>query len=288
MDTTVTITVYHQNPEVAKQLVEDTFTEIQSLEKVFSIYDNQSQAYLLNRQGYLENPDRRLVYILEQSSHYSQVSGGAFDITVQPILDLYSHTFGELGRPPTSEEVNETLRLLGYEKIMLNDSGIYLAPGMKLTFGAIAKGYIIDRAIAELWENGVEHALVDAGGDMRAIGARPDGPWGIALQNPRNQTEYLAVIHLEDKAVATSGDYERYYVDKSAHHIVNPKTGYSSRGVMSAIVVASTATQADALSTTIMVLGVNEGMTLIESIDGVEALIIDEDKRIHSSSGWTY
>lgn len=286
MDTKVSITVYARDAESADSAIEAGFAEITRLSQTFNIHDGDSEAARLNREGSIENPSPQLRRLVESSLQYSNLTGGAFDVSVQPVLDLYSRSFGELGRPPTQQEIEGALSLVGYEKIVLDASAIHLAEGMKLTFGANAKGLILDSAAEKIRGMGVKHALIDAGGDIKAVSGRPDGPWRIGLRNPENKTQSVLTIKLSDGAVTTSGDYERYFIEKEAHHILDPKTGKSTHGVMSATVTAPTALQADSLSTSIMVLGVEDGLELVEELPNVEAAIIDEDKMIHKTSGW--
>jgi thiamine biosynthesis lipoprotein len=221
--------------------------------------------------------------------YYGELSNGSFDITVQPILDLYKYSFENFGRPPKEEDIKDTLDLVDYRYVLIKDDLIILRKeGMKVTLGGIAKGYAIDRAVDVLKRYEIKHALVNAGGDMRAIGSKGDEDWRIALQNPRNKDEYITIIPLDNKAVATSGDYERYYDEnKSFHHIVDPRTGYSAAELISVTIVADKAMDADAIATSVYVLGKEKGMELIERLDGVEGLAITKDKEIVRSSGFT-
>ncbi len=289
MGTFVSITVIDTNQERAEKAIDSAFQEIERIEKLLSEYNPGSELSLLNRNGFLDNPSNDLLYNLEKSRHYSELSDGAFDISVKPILDLYKISFRNKGRPPTDEEINEALKLVDYRKVGVRDDEVkFMKKGMGITLGGIAKGYAIDRAIEELKEKGIADTLVNAGGDMRAIGYKENkNPWQIALENPRNKSEYVSLILLEDKAVATSGDYERYFdSEKKFHHIVNPKTGYSATELISVTVVTEKAIDADALATAVFVLGPRKGLELIEKIDGVEGLLITSERKIIQSSGF--
>ncbi len=290
MGTFVTITVYNENKEAAEKAIAKAFKEIERIEGILSNYKNVSEVYLLNKNGEIDGASNELVYVLGKSLRYGDLSRGAFDITVQPILDLYTKSFQELKRPPTEEEIKETLKSVGYENIFIKNKHIeFTKPNMKITLGGIAKGYIIDKAIDVLEKQGVEHALVNAGGDMRAIGNKGKENWQIALQNPRNRQEFITTVLLNNKAVATSGDYERYFNEnKTFHHIVDPRTGYSATELISVTIVADKAIDADALATAVFVLGKEEGLKLIESLKDIEALIITEDREIIRSKGFTY
>ncbi len=286
MGTIVTITVYHENKEEAHQAIGEAFNEIERIENILSSYKNTSEVYILNRDKKVE-ASNELIYTIGKSLRYGDLSRGAFDITVQPILDLYQHSFQDLKRPPTDSEIIQALRQVGYERIYIRNNNIQLEKDTKITLGGIAKGYIIDKAIITLEKNNIQHALVNAGGDMRAIGSKPDGNWNIALQNPRKEHEHIAIIPLNNTAVATSGDYERYFDDsKEFHHIIDPRTGYSATELISVTIVTHKAMDADALATSVFVLGKEEGLELIESLDGVEGLLITKEKDLVRSTGF--
>ncbi|MBW2984792.1 FAD:protein FMN transferase [Candidatus Woesearchaeota archaeon] len=287
MGTSVKITVLDLDKEKSIEAINDAFNEIELIEGILSIYKNTSEAYMLNEKGYLNDANNELIYLLMKSIYYSELSDGAFDITVQPILDLYTESFEINKRPPTDEEIKETLKIVGYEHMIIDGNDIRLRKNMKITFGGIAKGYIIDRAIGVLKEHNIEHALVDAGGDIRAIGKKETKDWSIALRNPRKENEYLAIIKLNDKSVATSGDYERYFEpDKKFHHIVDPRTGYSATELISVTIITDNAIDADALATSVFVLGPEKGLELIESLENVEGLLITSEREIIKSSGF--
>ncbi len=289
MGTFVKITVVSADMGKAESAISEAFIEIERIEKLMSAFLETSQVYQLNENAEVE-ADEELKFVIKESIVYSDISEGAFDITVQPILDLYSYSFSELKRPPTDEEIEETLKLVNYNKINIDRNKITLQPGMKITLGGIAKGYAIDKAIESLENNGILNALVNVGGDMRAIGMKPGAElWRIALQNPRNKDDFITTIPFTNKAIATSGDYERYYSpDKKAHHIVNPKTGTSATELISVTIIAETALKADSLATSVFVLGKEKGLELIENLGGIEGLIITEDGEIIKSSGFTY
>ncbi len=290
MGTVVTITVYDEDEDRAEQAIELAFKEIERIEGLLSNYKNTSEVYLLNENGEIDNASNELIYVLGKSLRYGDLSEGAFDITVQPILDLYKHTFEELKRPPTDEEIKETLKLVGYEKIFIKNRHVELTkPNMKITLGGIAKGYAVDKAIDVLQNQGIEHALVDMKSSIRAIGNKGPEDWSIALQNPRNKDEYITIIRMNNNSLSTSGDYERYFNENMTfHHIINPLTGYSATELISVTIIADNAMAADALSTSVFVLGKEKGLELIESLDNVEGLMITKDKEIIRSKGFTY
>ena len=288
MGTIVKITVYDADEEKAEEAINAAFDEIERIDGLLSNYKNDSEVSILNREGFVADVSDDFMVNLKKSLFYADISEGAFDITVQPILDLYTDSFENKKRAPTGEEINKTLKLVGYENIHIKYRNIsFLKHGMKITLGGIAKGYAIDKTIEVLVEKGIDHALVDAGGDMRAVGDKGGEEWMIALENPRNKKDYITIIKLSDRSIATSGDYERYFdPERKFHHIVNPKTGYSATELISVTIIADKAIDADAIATAVFVLGPDEGLQLIEELENVEGLLITANREIVKSSGF--
>ncbi len=286
MDTFVTITVY-SDEETAQEAINAAFSRMEEIEKEASIFDEESEAYQLNRDGYLESPSADLMELLAMSADYSRMTNGYFDITVQPLLDLWAGGLWQESEEVQKSKIEETMKLVGWEKIGIDDGIYFKTDGMKITLGGIAKGYAVDEALKVLEQMGIKHALVNAGGDMSALGSKPNGePWNIALVNPDDTSQSLATFNCSDKSVATSGNYERYFSpDKKVNHIINPKTGFSAQDCISVTIIADSGTQADALATGVFVMGPDEGMKLVESLDDVECLIVDAERTIHRSSG---
>jgi thiamine biosynthesis lipoprotein len=286
MGTSVKITVVESNETRARIAMEKAFTEISRVEQVFSNHINTSAVSKLNQDKQVTaNPE--FLSIITDSIHYSDLSSGAFDITVQPVLSLLSRTYSEENRPPTGKEMEEACGKVGYDRISMIGKTVIIDEGMEVTLGGIAKGYAVDKAMDVLKDEGIEDALINAGGDMKGIGESVDGPWVVALQNPRDENDFITLFYLEDKAVATSGDYERYFVpDKKVHHILDPKRCKSATDAMSVTVIADDAKTADVLSTTIFVLGPDDGLELAERLDSIEALIIDSERMITRTSGF--
>jgi thiamine biosynthesis lipoprotein len=196
---------------------------------------------------------------------------------------------GESGKIPETNELSEGLELVGWENLVIDENGgraRLLKDGMEITLGGIAKGYAVDRACEVLLESGVQQALVDIGGDIRAIGT---GSWSIAIQHPREEDEWLGVIELENGAIATSGDYRRYFLlgSRRVHHIINPKTGRPAEACMSVTIVAENCICADALSTGVFVAGPKEGKALLDSL-GIKGLIVNPEGEPITSDPWDF
>ncbi|MDF1533880.1 MAG: FAD:protein FMN transferase [Methanosarcinaceae archaeon] len=290
MGTIVTINVLDTNETHAFESIDKAFDEIYYVDKLMSSYKNDSELTVLNTFGHLDNANPDFVYVLERSKYYSEISDGAFDVTIKPILDLWSDKYSPGGTymPPTTDEINETLQLVDYSGIVIEGGSISLRPNMSVILGGIAKGYSVDRAIESLKIDGITNGFVNAGGDGRFIGLNEENaPWVIGLQNPDKNEEAVTRMAISDMAVATSGNYERYFSDAAkVSHISDPRTGYSAQELISATVIADTAIDADALATAVFVLGGDEGVEMIEELDGVECLIITGDKEIICSSGF--
>ena len=290
MGTTVTIKVLDTNETHALESIDRAFDEIYYVDELMSSYKNDSELSILNRQGHLDNVDPNFIYVLERSKYYSEISGGAFDVTIKPILDLWSSKYSPGGTfmPPTPDEINVTLELVDYSSMTIEDGSVSLRSNMSIVLGGIAKGYSVDRAIESLKLDGITSGFVNAGGDGSFIGLNEQGvPWNIGLQNPDKSADAVTRMAISDMAVATSGNYERYFSDAAkVSHISDPRTGYSAQELISATVIADTAMDADALATAVFVLGEDEGVEMIEGLDDVECLIITDDKRIIRSSGF--
>ncbi len=291
MDTTVTISVLSSNETYALEAIERAFSKIYYVDDVMNNYDNNSELSMLNENGFVDNADLELVYVVNRSKYYSQRSSGAFDISIQPILDLWASKYSPGGsyEDPTPDEINETLALVNYSAIVIDGNKIILGKSMKITLGGIAKGYAVDLAIESLIDDGIISGFVNAGGDGRYIGSKPDGSsWKVGLQNPEKSEDSVTIMNIKDMAVATSGNYERYFNDTvRVSHIADPRTGYTSQKLISATVIASSAMDADAFATAVFILGEKDGMDMIENIEGVECLLITTDKRIIRSSGFS-
>lgn len=287
MDTFFTITVYSDKPETAETAIRSAFNEIKKVEFELNVYIDDSEISRLNRKKILESPSKDLELNIARSLYFSNLSGGAFDITVLPILDLYNRSFTEKNSVPSGEMIKKELKKVDYRRVIIKDREIKIGDDQSITLGGIAKGYAVEKAVETLKRHNINMALIDAGGNIRALGKKPEGVWNVAMADPRDMSNYITVIPLDNNAVSTSGDYERYFDNNMKyHHIINPKTGYSATELISVTIVTDNAFDADALSTSVFVLGKEKGMKLIESLPSVEGLIITREKEILRSSGF--
>lgn len=287
MGTYVSIIVY-ADKNCGNEIIESAYKKIEELERIASNYDENSEVCRLNQQGYLDEASDELLEMIDLSIEYYKITDGSFDITIEPLLKLWSEGLWKESEEVQAEKISEALMLVGSDKINIENRKIeFELDGMSVTLGGIAKGYIIDKAMDVIQEAGVESALINAGGDIVSLGVKDDGEmWNISLENPDNTDESIASFNFAGKAVATSGNYYRYFdPDKEVHHIIDPKTGFSADKCISVTVIAETCTEADALATSVFVMGSQDGLKLVESLDNVEALIIDSERNIYKSSG---
>jgi len=225
--------------------------------------------------------------LLEESVLLSELTKGSFDITIYPLWKIWKFE-GESVEMPDEEEIEKELQLVNYKNIIIENGKIkFIKRGIGIDLGGIAKGYAVDAAIKVLKDKNINSAIVNAGGDMYVLGRKQGKPWRIGIRHPRREGEILGTIKVEDKAIVTSGDYERFFFSggKKYHHIINPKTGYPADECQSVTIVAKEATFADGLATGIFVLGPEEGMALIESLEGVEGVIVNKEGEVSVSSG---
>jgi thiamine biosynthesis lipoprotein len=242
----------------------------------------------LNRDGRLDGAPPALTELLQQAIAYGELTGGAFDVTIKPLADALRS--GNLASGSLASGAREALRArVDYRQIAVEGESIRLAiPGAAVTLDGIAKGRVIDEGIAALRQHGFDDILVEAGGDLRAVGVRSDGAaWQVGIAHPRRPAgDLLARLALSGAAAATSGDYMNHVAaDFSEHHILDPQTGHSPRDLASVTVVAPTALQADALATALMVLGSQAGLSLAEGMEGVEAVLVTKQMHVHHTSG---
>ncbi len=289
----ITIVVY-SDEETGNKAINAAFERIEEIGNIVSIYDENSEVSFLNKNGYLDNPSPDLLELINSSIEYYGITGGCFDITIQPLLDLWSGGLWQESEEVQAQKIEETFAVIGSDKIIVSDSRIeFKVDGMAITLNGITQGYAADKAIEVIKGFGIKEALIDIGGDIYAMGTKPDGEkWTVGLDNPNDSDdtdtsiEPLPTFVFEDKGVTTSGNYIRYYdPEAEVGHIVDPRTGYSASSCISATVIADTCTQADVLATSVFVLGPVDGMELVESLDNVEALIIDSEGKVIKSSG---
>ncbi|MDK2855659.1 MAG: FAD:protein transferase [Bacillota bacterium] len=290
MDTVITITAY--GPKAA-EAVNNAMAEMRRIAALMNADDPKSEVSRIN-----QNAGKRPVRVSEDTfrllklaQRYSELSGGAFDVTVRPLVVLWG--IGKKDKyVPDAAAIERARALVNWRDLILDEKArtVYLRrPGMGIDLGGAAKGYAADRAREVLLEHGVRSALIDAGGNIWALGRRPDGePWRIGIRNPRPEHggELLAVVPSEDLTLVTSGDYERYFIRDGVryHHIFDPRTGRPARSTISATIIGRNSAEADILSTALFVLGPEQGLALIRKLGNLEAVVVTPEERIVSTS----
>ena len=294
------------DPKTAKSCVEDAFSELKKVDELMSDYKSESQISRVNRDAFKRGikVDESTFYVLQKSVEFSKLSGGAFDITIAPLAELW-RTAAESNSIPTEAELNDARSKVGYEKLVLDANEMtvrFAVEGMKLDLGGIAKGSAIDKAVEAMQAGGAIGGMVDVGGDIRCFGLPPEGKktWRIGLQNPAepdseeqtlagSQDQVLMVLIFTDAAVATSGGYRRFVLieGKKHSHIINRETATSAEALSSVTVISRNAIEADALATSVSVMGPERGLALIEKIPDTEAVLItpSPDYRLIKTTG---
>lgn len=302
MGSFVSITALHGSHDLAEQAIGAAFAEMDRLIALLNRFDGGSALSCLNDAGRIAGAPPELVEVIERALAFGRLSGGAFDVTVKPIIDLFRDptTYAPRAVPPGDAELRDALELVGAEHVELRGRDVRLRrTGMGLTLDGIAKGYVVDGVAAALEREGVARYLVNAGGDIRTGGERGDGcPWTVAVRNPGatdpswdsaawDRGLVPGALRLTDGAVATSGSYEVYFDNEQlAHHIVQADSGRSPGGAVSVTVTARSTIAADALATAVFVLGPARGIDLIERTPGCEGMIIDRQGNLLGSRGW--
>ena len=288
MGTRVAVELWHSDSAVAERCSAKVFSEMERIDARMSSYKANSELSRINANAASGEVElsAELQHLISRSIHFSEISHGAFDITYASVGYRYDY---RKRQQPSAEWLAEKLPAIDYRHIQLNGDKIHFSDAaVRIDLGGIAKGYAVDRAIDLLRQCGINRAMVSAGGDSRIIGDHDGRPWIIGVQHPRDPDGIALRLPLSDPAVSTSGDYERYFFDNGEriHHIINPKTGRSASASWSATVIGPDAMTTDALSTTIFVLGAVEGLALVESLAGIDAIIIDSNGKVHYSSGF--
>lgn len=284
------ISVVAESEEKGNYYIDLAIVEIDRIEKLISSWDSNSQTSSINRNSGIKpvKVDQELFDLIERSVAISKLTDGAFDISYAS-LDRVWKFDGTMKVMPSQDEIAKSVSKVGFENIVLdkNTSTVFLKLyGMKIGFGGIAKGYAADIAKKMLQSQGVIAGIINASGDMNTWGFQPNGKeWQAGITNPLNKNKVFALMPISNTAVVTSGNYEKYveFNGKRYSHIINPKTGYPSSGIVSVSVFAPRAELADALATSIFVMGIEVGLNFVNQIKNIECIIVDDKGKIHSS-----
>jgi len=286
------VTVVAVNEEIGYINIDQAIAEIKRIEKLISSWDPDSDTSLINRNAGIKpvQVSLELFRLIERTKGISMITDGAFDISYSSMDRVWKFD-GSMNRMPTSEEVKNSVSKVGYKKIILNaaDRTVFLKEkGMKISFGAIGKGYAADKAKALLVSKQVVAGIINASGDLTTWGTKASGEkWLIGIANPLSKDKIFSWLPVVESSVATSGNYEKYVVinGKKYSHIIDPRTGYPSQGINSVSIFAKDAEFCDALATAVYIMGKEAGLALINQLPHAEAIIVDSNNKIHKSSG---
>ena len=282
MGTFVTVTLWAAGDDLAAKAGDAAFDQIKEIDRLMSDYDPDSELSQINREAFNRDVSisDKMLDVLKVAFTYSELSEGAFDVTVRPLKTLWKSA-GKTGVVPDDATIDSVLASVGYKNVKLdvdNKTIRFLKPSMEIDLGGIAKGYSADLAAAELRKQGIATALVNVGGNIVAVGTPPGSPaWKIGVQDPNKRTDRLPeVLHLPAGSIATSGDYERFVEisGKRFSHIVDPRTGQPIENMSSVTVVAPNGITSDVLSTTMSVMGAEQGLPLAARLAGVEVMFV--------------
>lgn len=290
MTTPIELEFWAEHKDQAEQIGEEVLAVFHRVDEQMSRYRDDSEVSRLNRNaanGPVTVSDG-LFQVLEKAREVSILSDGAFDITFGSVGYLYDF---RAGKKPTEEQLRSGLPRVNFRDVVLDQDDhtvAYRHEGILVDLGGIAKGYAVDLGIERLVSFGIRHARLSAGGDMRLLGDKRGRPWYVGIRDPRSEGRNAVVLPLEDVAVSTSGDYERFFVDEAGdrvHHILSPETGKSVQGVQSVTIIGEDALTTDGLSTAVFVLGPKKGLEMIERLKGIDVVVIDDQRMMHVSEG---
>ncbi|MBL8341992.1 MAG: FAD:protein FMN transferase [Rubrivivax sp.] len=296
MGTAITVELWAEDARIGAAAAAAVLGEMHRIDRRMSPYKEDSELSRINREAF-KRPVRvseEIFRLLERALQFSALSQGAFDVTYAAVGRLYDY---RIGVRPDDAALAAARAAVGWQHLQLDhrtQSVRFGRPGMCIDLGGFAKGHAVDNAIALLEGLGIRHAHVAAGGDSRVLGDRRGRPWSVAIRDPRHAAGVVAVLPLEDTAISTSGDYERYFEEPGLggqvtrhHHLIDPATGRSPRGVTSVTVLAPDGLTAEALGKILFIQGPGRGLELLETLPGIDAVIIDSHGRLHTTPGLT-
>ncbi len=285
------ITVVTENEENATHSITMAIDEIKRIEQLFTTYNSDSQTNLINANAGIAPVvvDDEVYELIERSIGISKITQGAFDISYGSIDKTLWNFDRSMTQLPPLKEAQKMVHLIDYTNIILNEENrtVFLKnKGMRIGFGGIGKGYAAEMAKKVLLANGVANGIINASGDLTAWGLQPNGAqWTIGIANPDFPQEAFSYLEISNKAVATSGNYEKYVMikGKKYSHTIDPKTGMPISGIKSVTIISDNAEFADAMATPIAVMGINAGLYLINQIPTIYCIIIDDNNKIYTS-----
>jgi len=285
LGTVVEIQVRNSDKKNADSAIDAAFKEIDRIEELFSPTKSGSITWKINHSSNNDlKVDKEIFGLLLKCDKFWKMTGGALDVSLGSLIEVWD--FDEAHPDiPLKSDLDDALNRAGWKNLELKEENtIHRREGLILNFGAVAKGYAVDKAVEILKKFGINDLLVNAGGEIRELG----NEWIIGIQHPRKRNEFIEKLNINHRAVATSGDYEQYFEKNGErfHHILDPTSGYPSKSCQSVTVIADDALTADALATGVFVLGWEKGLKLIDNMPNIQTLIIDSSGKIRQSSNF--
>lgn len=289
MGTAIRVELQSGSLAAGEAAMEAVMQEMHRIDRTMSPHKRDSELSVINREAaHRAVPlSDEMLRLVSRAIEFSELSDGAFDITYAGVGQLFDY---RLGIKPSDEALARACATVGYRHLLLDRKAgtlRFAREGVRIDLGGFAKGHAVDNCVAILRHHGIANATVAAGGDSYVMGDRGDRPWSIGIRDPRRPGEVVAVLPLEDVAISTSGDYERFFEQDGVrfHHLIDPKTGKSPSAVRSVTILADDGLTTEGLSKCLFVMGLDKGMRLIESQPGVDAVVVDASGVLHYSSG---
>ncbi len=288
MNTYVTITIYDESRDRAIEAQSKAFSRIKQLIKIFNRFDPNSHVGFLNENKKLNDVPFELYDLLLKAKSISKLSSNKFDITILPLLELIEEEVKIHGHFPEIKDIEEVLPYVGWENLSISPKKITMAKGTKITLDGIAKGYIVDQAAEVLKRCGIKHAIIDAGGDIRAIGNKDEHrSWKIGIEDPDMEKKYIQIINLSNLAIATSGNYRNFFTpSKKLFHIIDKEMVVSPQRTVSCSVIAKKACIADGLATGLFCLSPEKSVQIANELN-IPLFTVAHGKRFFKSYSWT-
>ena len=289
MGTAIKVELWAEDRRGGEAAVAAVMDEMHRVDRAMSPHKLTSELCRINREAARQpvQLSEEMFRLVERAIHFSRLTGGAFDISYAAVGQLYDY---RRRVRPTPAALDKARAFVGWQQLQLDARARTLRferDGMRIDLGGFAKGHAVDRAVAALARRGIQHAMVSAGGDSRVLGDRRGRPWNVAIRDPRHPGDAVAVLPLEDVSISTSGDYERYFDDgaERVHHLIDPGTGQSPRGVRSVTILGPDGLTSEALSKAVFVMGAKRGLALVEQLSGIDAVVVDAQGVLHASAG---